>query len=360
MRVAVISTSLADGYNDLWEAVRPLVEDLIIIGDRRSLPASALVPDHIRPLKCTDWDRGLIYAHLRGLRRTLSDFQPSLVHVNGELWSVPALQVALGSRSPFVVHGAENVWHHGHPAERLIRRWAIRLVLARSSGYASWNHAGADHIRGLVRTDMPVTNFPAIAPPGAFRSRSWQMPGEAVPSILLVGHLQRQKGFDYVLDALGAMTQATRPHVVICGEGPEHEALQSQASRLGVEVDFQGKIDRNALADLMAKCSVLVQPSVSTPDLVEQYGRSVAEALSVGIPTVVSSSGELPWFVGNDTRWVFKERDSADLRRKLEAVLESPQSLRSTHEEQLGLASEIDPKRSASKVVGFWRTCLPG
>ena len=59
----------------------------------------------------------------------------------------------------------------------------------------------------------------------------------------------------------------------------------------------------------MSRSHVLVQPSRTIADWSEQFGRSVAEAMAVGLPCLVSDSGELPVLVGHDPAAVFPEGD---------------------------------------------------
>ena len=123
-------------------------------------------------LKSFDFGRGQIWRHLTGLRRFIRRFDADLVHVNSELWSLTSQEV-LGLGVPVVVHGAENVWHHGHRIEQrgrdaLVRRGAKRIV-----GYASWNSDGVEHVADL-RTrlglpEIPQLVLPAVIPPKEFR-----------------------------------------------------------------------------------------------------------------------------------------------------------------------------------------------
>src|SRR5664280_909978 len=188
MRVAVISTSMRDDQNFLWRATAGLVEEQVLIGPR-STASDGCVDGLVRPLTDMDLGRGLIWQHLSHLRRELKQFEPDLVHLNGELWTVRALQVVTSNR-PFVVHGAENVWSHGNPVEQAIRDQLVHSVLARSRGYASWNVQGAEHAMRVVGDgDFPTCVVPAVIPPEVFRQTRWQVLQSHELKILLVGRL---------------------------------------------------------------------------------------------------------------------------------------------------------------------------
>jgi glycosyltransferase involved in cell wall biosynthesis len=351
MRVAVISTSLGEDMNILWRATEGLVKEQLLIGPR-STASSGSVAGLTLSLKDRDLGRGLIWQHLSGLRRELKRFDPDLVHVNGELWTIRALQVAT-SNHPFVVHGAENVWSHGHAVERAVRDRLVPGVLARSSGYASWNVQGAGHaVRVVGNDDFPTVVVPAVIPPDVFRQARWQAPPSDVLRILLVGRLDRQKGFHLVLEA--AASWPGRITVTICGEGSQREALAAQAAHLGVATQFVGQVDAATLATLMAEHSVLIQPSVTTPSRVEQFGRTVAEALCVGIPVLTSDSGELPNLMDRHSKWTFGQDSAAAVHEALSELVDQPAEVLELSHAQRRLAHQVDPAQAASKIVDFW------
>jgi glycosyltransferase involved in cell wall biosynthesis len=231
-------------------------------------------------------------------------------------------------------------------------------VADRSQGYASWNVQGAKHISRLLSNEkFPTCVVPAVIPPDVFRETRWQAPAGPELKVLLVGRLDRQKGFHLVLEA--AASWAGRIAVTICGDGLEREALASLAARLGVSTRFMGQVDTSTLAKLMAEHSVLIQPSVTTPSLVEQFGRAVAEALCVGIPVLTSSSGELPNLMGGHLGWTFDQDSVPAVRKVLSALVDQPtEVLTAISVAQGELAHQVDPAYAASKIVDFWRRAV--
>jgi len=82
------------------------------------------------------------------------------------------------------------------------------------------------------------------------------------------------------------------------------EALRQAA---GPNVEFRGFVGDDELADLFARASVYVQPSLH-----EGFGLSVAEAMSAGCIPVVSRAGSLPEVVG-DTGVFMETTDPRDI-----------------------------------------------
>jgi glycosyltransferase involved in cell wall biosynthesis len=108
------------------------------------------------------------------------------------------------------------------------------------------------------------------------------------PRLLVVAGLTRQKGLEYLLQALGELSSAGAAFTLdVLGEGPERGRLESLARerRLEALVQFHGARPRAEVASYMARSDVLVMPSV-----VETFGIAVVEALAVGLPVIATTA----------------------------------------------------------------------
>lgn len=355
VKVAVVTADSSPATNALWYAAADLGCRVRVIGAPVAQEC-ALPPIHTT-LAAYDLGRGLIYRHLRGLRRELDAFSPDLVHYNGELWSVTSQELLARRRPPLVVHGAENIWDHGHPMERWLRHRLVRHASTRIRGYASWNEAGAEYVRRLTGGTVPVLTLPAVIPPPSFRRKGISgVASDEKRRIILVGSLIPLKGFATAIDAVGLLGDP-RYQVVVCGSGPEQEALRDRAAAAGVDILFAGHLSADELANELSKAYLLIQPSISTPDCVEQFGRTVAEAMTVGVPCLVSDSGELPRVV-RDQSCVFPEGDALALSRLIARAAAEPQWLDLVRAAQAARATDWSPNRAGAAVVDFWLRCL--
>jgi glycosyltransferase involved in cell wall biosynthesis len=109
---------------------------------------------------------------------------------------------------------------------------------------------------------------------------------EGTPLFLCVGRLIAPKGIDLLLEAVAVHRRQVGPCMLwVIGDGPERAALGHLARRLGIEdsVAFLGTVDPAGLKGALEACDALVFPTLQ--DLV---GRVVVEALTVGVPVVVS------------------------------------------------------------------------
>ncbi|MEM9604983.1 MAG: glycosyltransferase [Pseudomonadota bacterium] len=103
--------------------------------------------------------------------------------------------------------------------------------------------------------------------------------------LLTCGSLTRRKGYDVLLDALKrVMDDGLNVQLTMLGDGPERDALQSQAASLGIldRVHFKGRTLNTSPYYLHA--DVFLQPS-----RVEGLPNTVIEALACGTPVVASN-----------------------------------------------------------------------
>jgi glycosyltransferase involved in cell wall biosynthesis len=121
-----------------------------------------------------------------------------------------------------------------------------------------------------------------------------------------------QKGVDTFLQALAQTPEAVR--ALIVGSGPSETDLRSLAIKLGIadRVEWRGYVDHLAMPETYAEMDLLVVPSRTTDQALEQFGRVVIEALACGVPVCSSDSGEPPTLIAQTGGgWTFHE-DSAD------------------------------------------------
>lgn len=132
----------------------------------------------------------------------------------------------------------------------------------------------------------------------------------------VVARLTEQKGLPYLLDALAAMPRASRPWILLVGDGPQRPTLERQARDLGVtdRVRFTGT--RRDLEELFAAADGFVLPS-----LWEGLPISLLHAMAAGLPVVSTAvGGNTEVVVHGETGWLVPPRDSAALREAIERL----------------------------------------
>lgn len=213
---------------------------------------------------------------------------------------------------------AATVWM----AERL-----MPLVYGRVPFFVISDSTAQDLVdRGFER-DRITVSYPGIDhelctpdPAGPSAARS------ADPVIAYVGRLQRYKGLDAVLRAIGSLrAEDLTVRFVIAGRGDDRERLETLARELGVEalVDFRGYISEEHKIDLLRSIWANVYPSPK-----EGWGITNIEAAACGTQSLVSDApglresvvhGETGYLIphGDMTAWVDRIRQLCEHPERL-------------------------------------------
>lgn len=147
--------------------------------------------------------------------------------------------------------------------------------------------------------------------------------------ILSVGRLQRRKGHDLALEALGRLGEESRSfRYVIVGTGEEEDRLRSitRASSLSEQVRFAGQVSDRDLPSYYAACDIFLLPNRLDGTDVEGFGIVFLEAQAAGRPVIGGRSGGVPEAVAeNETGILVKGTDSEELAAVLRRLRDSPE-----------------------------------
>ncbi len=145
-----------------------------------------------------------------------------------------------------------------------------------------------------IKKELEENNFPhekmTYIPNGVDVTRfvpSRQTPGSNGANICFVGRIEKQKGLDHLLRAFSLIKTGVRDlQLSIVGEGQQREPLEKLAQSLGLEgrVTFTGST-REVLTYYQSAL-IFVLPSLS-----EGMSSSLLEAMSCGLPVVVTAVG---------------------------------------------------------------------
>jgi glycosyltransferase involved in cell wall biosynthesis len=278
-----------------------------------------------------------------GLEREIAAFRPDWVIADNDPHSVLAWQLAgwksrLGYRLGFVT--CENL-SFSIPSLWRRRGWrglglgmfcaAIRQRVRRCTDLL-WtiNDAGGQLFReaGFARVEKTPLGFPeqqfCVDPARRAAARHRLNIDGAV--VAYFGRLSPEKGVHLLLDALEEIAQPWT--LLIDSFMPAGDYQQQLWNRLQ-EPAWATRVHwiearHGEVAEYMNAADIVVLPSISTPQWVEQYGRVAPEAMACGCLVIASRSGALPELV-DDAGWLFLEGDAAALRERLrEALAELP------------------------------------
>lgn len=140
--------------------------------------------------------------------------------------------------------------------------------------------------------------------------------------IIHIGRLVKWKRVDLLMDAFASvLKEFPDAELVVVGEGPEREHLESQASALGIteRVLFTGGVyDPRTIGAYMSASSLYV--------LAGMGGLSINDAMAYGLPVICSvcdgTERDLVTHHGNGL--FFRENNVADLSEKIALLLRDP------------------------------------
>ena len=144
------------------------------------------------------------------------------------------------------------------------------------------------------------------------------------PTILCIGRLIKDKGFDLAIDALkNVLKYSPSANLIIAGDGTERKYLEKKALNLGLSnaVRFTGWVPPEEVPDLMNKATLVVVPSRWE----EPFCLVALQAAQMGRPVVASKTGGMPETVlDKKTGLLFEKENIKDLEEKILFVIQNP------------------------------------
>ena len=213
------------------------------------------------------------------LRQALQAIKPDVVLSFVDQTNVLAILATRGTGIPIAV--SERIHPAKHAIGRLweqLRRLSYPLadaVVVQTADIAQWVSANIGRSAEIIPNPAPVIadGLKVVV----------SNPAERI-EILAVGRLNRQKGFDILIEALSALPGNTPVwHATILGEGPERYALERQITSCGVEdrIALPGVV--SDVAPFLAGADIFVMPS-----RFEGFPNALLEALAWRLPVVAT------------------------------------------------------------------------
>ncbi len=143
----------------------------------------------------------------------------------------------------------------------------------------------------LLHPGVDTARFaPVPRDPEARHRLGWS--GRSV--VLTVGRLQKRKGHDVMIRAIGVIRRMV-PDVLysIVGGGDERLALEELVHREGLQghVQFLGEVDDAAMVSCYQQCDLFVLANRQVGQDIEGFGMVLLEAQSCGKPVIAGASG---------------------------------------------------------------------
>ncbi len=261
------------------------------------------------------------YPELGQIMRTA---RPEIVHIDEEPYNFAtfqAMRLATRQQARTLFFTWQNLYRDYPPPFRQIELYNYHHTSAALAG----NRAAAEVLKRKGYTG-PVHVIPQFGFDTDIYHRSAPRPPHqpSDPFTLgFLGRLKEEKGLSLMIDALTSLPDYCR--IAFIGQGPVKSELEEQARRLGVadRVIFKPGVPTYKVPEELEQLDVLVLPSLTRPNWMEQFGRVLTEAMSCETPVIGSDSGEIPYVIG-DGGLIFKEGNAQELSACVRRLLDDP------------------------------------
>jgi glycosyltransferase involved in cell wall biosynthesis len=261
----------------------------------------------------------------RRIREIRPDFiwaheEPNEFYVNHILrW------IYLWRSTRIVVPVVENVW----PVDKSVAArlaWCRRKLFWRR--YDGVMACATKSLEAVIRFGMPgrvpaqIAGLPISSPPPANGNGNVsylpaKLPGEFV--IGFVGRIMAAKGWRVLLAALTLLPENFKCWIAGGGEEEAELRLWSFLPEIRSRLHYAGLLDGDQIWNFYRHLDLLVLPSLTTPQWMEQFGHVLAEAMACGVPLIGSSSGSIPEVIG-DCGMVFEEGNPTALAQAIQSM----------------------------------------
>jgi glycosyltransferase involved in cell wall biosynthesis len=314
------------------------------------LPPLSATPSYSRP------DRFRLEQLLafRDARNAIERLGLDIVHANDitvlRSWAAPSL----AARAALIAHWRSNY----------SESWSVKTGLRIAARVIAISRTSFEQLPGWVR-EKAVVEYNAFAPlPPGWRQaavgirQSLGLPPDAA-LVGVFGNLVTRKRTHVLADVLKAVTRTAdgRPVFgIVCGgraEPYDHE-LDRKIAAYGLEDRLLRPGFVRPVENWMAACDAILAPAVREP-----FGRTVIEALAVGVPVAVSSdAGACELVRDGHTALVCDPQDIAGWIAATRCLLDDQNLVASMTTAARELTAQLAPAHHAARVSRIYESLM--
>lgn len=264
---------------------------------------------------------------LRGVRSVLRNSQPDIVCIEYDPWHLQFVQVLvvlklIRSDARLIPVVKKNTFRNPSSKfgkmKRLLARWGINRATAIIAASGMTREM---YIRELGARESQVHVQPHLAVDVSRFAPAESKPDSPTVRIAFVGKIGSVKGVPDLLSAFKLVQQRCTTTVELRLAGSIVDPTVKSLLASVDSVNYVGPINNEELHGFLSEVDIFVMPAQVLPDHQEHDGRAVLEAMSAGIPCIVSTSGILPELVSRAEGRVFPTGDVSRFADCLEELI---------------------------------------
>jgi len=298
-------------------------------------------------------------SYVRSLEQLVIEHRIALMHAHALRSALACAWVSRRTGVPFVYtnHGLRFTQKPAGPARRVFRAWEAWVCLHARAVVAirPFDASRLLEYRLLApeRLHTVLTRIDArLASRDVTPERAWP------PSLLGIGSLIDVKRPDRFIEWVHALQRLGTPvQASWIGDGPLRKALQEQASRRGVDIQWRGHLEAQEVATALSQAFVLALPSQF-----EVFPLVALEAYSHGVPVVAGRFDGVQDFLDEGrTGLIVPADDPERVATSLTQLLVDRERWQafSDHARQVFAARFEGSGRMAADYAALYRACLP-
>jgi glycosyltransferase involved in cell wall biosynthesis len=222
---------------------------------------------------------------------------------------------------PVVLHLHAAQLHHSYRSLPSPVQAMVRWIFSLPASVVVLGTASRRFVTEELRVPAGRVEILNNGVPEPAQAREVAAPG-AARRVLFVGNLSERKGVSDLLNALALPALRSASVEVTLAGGGDVAAYEAKARQLGIDgfVRFEGWVDQQRVAQLMARSDVLVLPSYD-----EGLPLVILEAMANGIAVVCTPVGEIDSVLSDGVNASFvKPGDVEGIATGLSKVLDEP------------------------------------
>ncbi len=304
-----------------------------------------------------------------GIKAALRAYEPDVIHVHsfGTIGLMSRFAAkSLGRASVGTIHGSPVDYLHYfyinfEPFRYLVLKcvaWFFRgfqvVTAPASQPLDLLIRSGLRHVRtSIISNALDVGRFRHIEDKFQIRERM----GLSHKAVLIFGRLAKEKNLEAALKIFSDVHARTNAQLVVVGDGPERDALESYARKLGIaeHTFFLGRLSGDELVSALNACEVMIMTSLS-----EAQPMTILQANACGIPVVGARAGGIPESIDDgETGYVVDIADHDVFADRVARLISDTELSRKLSTAAITHAQAHEPSGIARVWERLYRT-LPG